>query len=176
MPDGQPEPIADTGRGCGPGRGPSGTAGSQRVGIAGVVLSPRAAASSGSPARCSPDAGVRRCQMMLARTSSAAEVVSSTGQTLYQTTGVRAPVNAVSAASNPATTRYTAMVTGDPAPPVTVAATTATASPHIVNASASHSWRTTRRLSTVTGSKPARTWRVGIACATPQRPTRPAAT
>jgi len=44
---------------------------------------------------------------------------------------------------------------------------TMAAIPHMVNASASHSCTTMRRLSAVTGAKPARTWRVGMACATP---------
>jgi hypothetical protein len=52
---------------------------------------------------------------------------------------------------------------------------TTAAMPHMVNASANYSWRITLRLSGVIGSKPARTWRVGIACATPHRATSAAA-
>jgi hypothetical protein len=48
-------------------------------------------------------------------------------------------------------------------PPNAVATTMTPAIPHIVNASASHSWVSTRRLSAVIGAKPATTCAVGIA-------------
>ncbi len=45
----------------------------------------------------------------------------------------------------------------------------------MVKASANHSYNRTRRLAELIGSKPARTWRVGTAWATPHRATAPAA-
>jgi hypothetical protein len=63
----------------------------------------------------------------------------------------------------------------DPGLPNAVATTMTAATPHIVNASASHSWVSTRRLSIVIGAKPATTCAVGITCATPQSATRLAA-
>jgi len=52
-------------------------------------------------------------------------------------------------------------------PPAAVAAMITAARPHIVMASASHSCWMMRRLSGLTGLNPARTCRVGIACAVP---------
>jgi len=45
----------------------------------------------------------------------------------------------------------------------------------MVKASANHSYNRTRGLAELIGSKPARTWRVGTAWATPHRATAPAA-
>jgi hypothetical protein len=53
---------------------------------------------------------------------------------------------------------------------------TRAAIPHMVTASTNHSWSITLRLSTVIGSKPAITWDVGTAWATPHEPVIAAAT
>ena len=100
-------------------------------------------------------------------------------EVMTHTTGVRAPVSTVSApnaSSNAASLRYTHARTSGAAPPAAVTAITITAMPHIVNASASHSCKIIRRLSVVIGAKPARTRRVGTACATPHAATTAAAT
>ena len=107
---------------------------------------------------------------LAAASSNTAAPAMTTGHTLNQTTGVRAPVSAVStpsATSSAAATRYTQARTSVTAPPAAVAAITIAATPHMVNASASHSCTMTRRLSTLTGPNPATTWRVGTICATP---------
>jgi hypothetical protein len=120
-----------------------------------------------------------RAYRKLAATSRAAEPASGTGQILNQTTGVRAAASAVSVA------RATQQPGSGPVDPDAERGIRAAGRghrdhhrghPHMVNASASHSCKTMRRLALLIGAKPARTQPVGTACATPHSATTAAAT